>query len=72
MLNVASSKYNLDILYRDNLQEEIACKTTAAVSVSRCAYSCPDMSKLPRGVFNWSGGGMAILEVDQNERSIEF
>ena len=36
------------------------------------AQSHPDMPRLTRGEFGWSGVSLATLEVIQNERLIEF
>ena len=33
---------------------------------------CPDMARLTRGEFDWSGGGLASLKVIQRELLTEF
>ena len=49
----------------------MACKTATACWVQPGAPSnTTDMPRLTRGEFGWSVGGMATVEVIQNERLI--
>ena len=46
--------------------------TSKIFILSTGAQSCLVMSRLLRGEVGWSEGGMATLEVNRNERLIEF
>ena len=64
----------LIFLLRDSNQGKIACKTTNAGWVWPCMPSRAQagMHRLIKGEFDWSGDGLATLEVIQNEKLIEF
>ena len=52
----------LDFLYRDSNQGKIAYKTTLLVECGQPCPVTPDMPKLTRGEFVWTGGSMATFK----------
>ena len=63
----------LTFLHRDNCQRKTVCKSNAVGwvwwGVSMYAQTYRDLSA---GGFCWSGGGIAALNIVQNERLIKF